>query len=368
MHTFETICRISGMQYRYLHDNLPSLASVSQYVERTNYYSGKGVTQIELKTYEFPDGGIMRHEYYLVLRCNPSIIMGDSKTLLVDLDKYSASEILKRLQQRLYEINAFRYIKLDKLPIAMFLARTVHIAVDIQHDFPQLVVWLCNMSFPYSYHRMERTKINKPAERLYLESCCFGNKSRRVNVYHKMIAVVNTGREIDTDEFDTVSRTVRLEIQLEKSGICNMKLPSKRSLEPFLDKGFCRPYVEKEMKAIFGTGKYVSRSRAKEIINSSAFKPYDKAVMLSILDMIPRFKGLYELEKAIADESAHTPTQYGNIRVFKERWLKKFKQLGIQPVIIPDVFGIDEIPSIYDLTANNDTCGGTDDTTINNRR
>lgn len=355
MHTFETICRIDGMQYRYryLHHNLPSLAGVSQYVERSNYYSAKGITQIELKIYEYPDSGIMRHRYYLVLRCNPSVIMGDSKTLLVDLEKYSASEILKQLQKRLYEINQLRYIRLDKLPLAMFLARTVHIAVDIQHDFPQLIVWLCNMSFPYSYHRMERTKINKPAEVLYIESCCFGNRSRKVNIYHKMIAMVNTGRKIETEEFETVNRIVRLEIQLEKSGICNMKLSSKRSLEPFLDRDFCHSYLTKEMKAIFGIGKYVSRSRAEEIINGSTFKPYDRAVMLSIMDTVHRFKGLYELEKAVADESIHTPPQYGSIRTFKERWLGKFKQLGIQPVAIPDVLGIEEIPSIYELLINN---------------
>lgn len=352
MHTFETICRIDGMQYRYLHDNLPSLARVSQYVERSNYYSAKGVTQIELKTYEYPDSGILRHRYYLVLRCNPSVIMGDSKTLLVDLEKYSASEILKRLQKRLYEINQFRYIRLDKLPVAVFLARTVHIAVDIQHDFPQLIVWLCNMSFPYAYHRMERTKINKPAEVLYIESCCFGNKSRKVNIYHKMIAMVNTGREIDTDEFETVSHTVRLEIQLEKSGVCNMKLSTGRSLEPFLDKDFCRSYIEEEIKAIFGTEKYVSRSRAEELINNSTFKPFHKQVMLSIIKLVNQFKGLYELEKAIADDNVHTPSQYGSLRSFKERWLKKFKQLGIQPVTIPDILGIEEMPSIYDLLMN----------------
>ena len=66
MHTFETICRIDGMQYRYLRDNLPRLTRVGKYTERSNYYSAKGITQIELKTYEYPDSGIMRHEYYLV--------------------------------------------------------------------------------------------------------------------------------------------------------------------------------------------------------------------------------------------------------------------------------------------------------------
>lgn len=352
MHTFETICRIDSMRYRYLHDNLPSLARVGRYVERTNYYSAKGITQIELKVYEYPDSGIMRHEYYLVLRCNPSVVMGDSKILLVDLEKYSPAEILERLQRRLYEINQFRYIRLDKLPLAMFLARTVHIAVDVKHDFPQLIVWLCNMSFPYSYHRMERTKINKPVETLYLESCCFGNKSRRANIYHKMIAMVNTGRKIEPNEFDTVSHTVRLEIQLEKQGIYNLRLPSKRSLEPFLDKDFCHAYIGKEMKAIFGTERFVSRNRATQLISNSAFKPFDKAVMLSIMDMIYHYKGLYELEKAIDDENIHSPPQYGSLRAFKERWLKKFKTLGISPVTIPDSVGIDEVPSIFELVNN----------------
>ena len=71
--------------------------------------------------------------------------------------------------------------------------------------------------------------------------------------------------------------------------------------------------------------------------------------MLSIIDMIHKLKGLYELEKAIADPKVYTPLQYGNIRTFKERWLKKFKQLGIQPIVIPDNIGIDEVPSIYEL-------------------
>jgi hypothetical protein len=55
------------------------------------------------------------------------------------------------------------------------------------------------------------------------------------------------------------------------------------------------------------------------------------------------------LEKAIADPKVYTPTQYGSIRSFKERWLKKFKQLGIQPVVIPDSMGIDEVASIYEI-------------------
>lgn len=349
MHTFETSCRISSSAYQYLHDNLPSLTKASKRVERTNYYSAKGIMQIELRTFEYPKYGVMLHKYYLVIRCNPSIIMGDSKIFLVELEKYTSDEILERLMKRIYEINEFRYIRLDKQPVALFLTNRADIAEDIIVDFPQLTVWLCNMSFPYGYCNMKRKIINKKTEQLYIESCCFSNGSRAINIYHKWIALVNLGKEMPIEEQERIQHTVRLEVQLEKRGIYNMKLPTKRSIQPFLEKDFCHNYLEKEIRSIFGVQKYVSRSKAVEIIKNSKYKPYDKAVMLSIIDMIHQFKGLYELEKAIADVKIHTPQQYGNLRSFKERWLKKFKKLGIQPVVIPDSLGIDEVPSIYEL-------------------
>lgn len=349
MHTFELSCNISPVSYQYLHDNLSLLKKVSDYVERTNYYSAKGIMQIELRTYEYTKHGVMMKRYYLVFRCNPSIVVGDSKILLVDLEKYSPAEILDRLMKQIYEINEFRYIRLDKQPLALFLTNRADVAEDIQVDFPQLVVWLCNMSFPYGYRRMKRKVIHKETDQLYIESCCFYNHSRAFNLYHKWIALVNTGKVIPTEEQEQIQHTVRFEAQIEKQGIYNMKLPTKRSIEPFLKKDFCHEYLKKEVRAIFGIERYVSKSRAVEMINNSNYKPYDKAVMLSIIDMVQQFKGLYELEKAIADPKIHTPQQYGSIRIFKEKWLKKFKALGIQPVIIPDSMGIDEVPSVYHL-------------------
>jgi len=351
MHTFELSCNISKGSYSYLHDNLPSLTKVSNYVERTNYYAQKGIMQIELRTYEYIQG-VMRIQYYLVLRCNPSIIMGNSKVLLVDLDKYSPAEILERLKKRIYEINEFRYIKLDKQPLALFKANRSDVAKDILVDFPQLVVWLCNMSFPYGYRNMKRKVIHKETDILYIESCCFYNGSRAISIYYKWIALINAGKEIPTEEQEQIQKTVRLEVQINKNGINNMKLETKRSIEPFLENDFCHEYLEKEIRSIFGIAKYVSRSKAIEIINNSQYKPDEKAVMLSIVNLIKHFNGLYELEKAIEDEKINTPAQYGNIRSFKDRWLKKFKQLGIQPVVIPDTFGVDEIPSIYKLLKN----------------
>lgn len=352
MHTFELSCRIFSSTYNYLHQNLPSLSRVSRYVERTNYYSAKGITQIELRTFEYIKFGIPMKAYYLVLRCNPSIIMGDNSVFLLDMEKYTSSEILERLQKRLYEINEFRYVRIDKFSMSLFLTNRADIAQDIAVDEPQILVWLCNMSFPYKYRNMKRKPIQKDTEILYFESCCFCNGSREINIYSKWAAMNNTGKQILPEEEERIKHLVRIEMQIKKRGVYNMKLPTKRSIKPFLEQDFCSERIEKEVRSIFGIQRYVSRSEAVKIIENSRYKPYDKAVMLSIIDMIQQFRGLYELEKAIDNEKIHTPPQYGNLRSFRERWLKKFRCLGIQPVVIPDNFGIAEMPRIYDCLKN----------------
>lgn len=306
--------------------------------------------QIELRTYQYAKYGVMMEQHYLVLRCNPTILVGEkTKVFLVDLEKYPSDEILQKLQKRLYEVNEFRYVRLDRLPVSIFLADRVDIAKDVLLDFPQLVVWLANMSFPYGYRNMKRKMIHKKIDELYIESCTFYNHSRSINIYHKWIEMINNHKTILPEEEQRIQSTVRFEIQIEKKGIYNLKLPTKRSIAAFLEQDFRDTYLEKEIKAIFGTERYVSRSRAAEIISNSHFKPYDKQVMSSIIDTIYRFRGLYGLERAIADEDIHSPPQYGNLRSFKQRWLGRFKQLGIQPVVLPDSLGMDEMPSIYEL-------------------
>ena len=161
--------------------------------------------------------------------------------------------------------------------------------------------------------------------------------------------MVNLGQGIRPEEQERIERLVRFEIQVEKRAVYNMKLSTPRSLKPFLEYQFCSDYVLKEAYSIFGTAPYVSRKKALEAIQHSPYKPFDRAVMESIIDTIPRYGGLYELEKAIDDESIITPLQYGNLRTFKTKWLGKFKAIGIQPVAIPDNFGVEKILSIYEL-------------------
>lgn len=349
MHTFEISCRIFNVTYHYLHDNLPSLVRVSQYIERTNFYAGKGLLQIELREFPYVKYGISMSAYYLLIRCNLSAIMGESKLLLLNMEEYSADQILEQLQHRLYEVDAFRYVRLDKLPVTIFRANRVDLAIDVAVNRPDAIAWLANMSFPYRHRNMTRKPMPKSRDISDFESCYFGSKSRTINAYVKWAEIVNNGRVVPPEEEIILKSTFRVEVQISKKGIYNLRLPTGREIRPFLDENFCHEYIEKETKSIFGTAPYVSRKKALEAIQHSPYKPFDRAVMESIIDTIPRYGGLYELEKAVDDESINTPSQYGNLRTFKTKWLGKFKAIGIQPVAIPDNFGVEKILSIYEL-------------------
>lgn len=354
MHTFEISCHILNGTCDYLRDNLPSLVRVSQYVERTNFYAGKGLLQIELREFPYVKYGVSMSTHYLVIRCNLSAIMGESKLLLLNMEEYSAEQILERLQHRLYEVDAFRYVRLDKMPVTIFRANRVDLAIDLTVKRPDAIAWLANMSFPYHHRNMARKPIPKSRDISDFESCYFGSKSRTINAYVKWAEIVNNGRVVPPEEEVILKNIFRIEVQISKKGIYNLRLPTGREIRPFLDESFCREYLLKEIKALFGITPYLSKSKVIEAIEASQNSVYNKAVMVSIVNMIERYGGLYEVEKAIEEE--HAPTQYGNsLRAFRQRWLKRFQQLGIQPVAIPDSFGIDEVPSIYELLKGVDT-------------
>lgn len=330
------------------------MKQVSKRVYRTNYYNRKGLLQIELRTHQFIHSKKKTDtaKHYLVLRCNAGMIMGDNKHLALDLEKYTKEQILEKLQRRIYEVNEFRILQLHKYPIQTWKANRVDIAKDIFDTNPMLAVFLCNQSFPYNYQKMKRITVNK-GNRILLESCYFGNMSRTVNIYYKLAAVNDRQIVVDDESLELLDGLLRVEIQIKKKGIYNMTrgTPNARSIEPFLADGFCQDYLKKEMLSIFGAEKYVSTAAAKKLIMSSQHSPYEKNVLLSIIKLVHVYGGLYELEKAISDSNVYTPAHFGNLKTFRDRWLKKIRKLGFNPATIPAPFGVMEFPSIYELLA-----------------
>ena len=61
----------------------------------------KRITQIEIRIYQYTSKttGDTIEQYYLLLRCNAGMIMGESPVLALDMNKYTKDEIIERLQK-----------------------------------------------------------------------------------------------------------------------------------------------------------------------------------------------------------------------------------------------------------------------------
>lgn len=350
MHTFELICNISVAMF---HDllKLPSLIKISNRVYRTNFYAKKGIVQIEIRLLEYKSYNKVFEKYYLVIRCNAGVIMKKNNISTLDLSEFSEEEIIVQIKKRISEIKAFREIDLDKASINIWRANRVDIAKDYIVNHPSIIVWLCNMSFPYNYWNMKRKNIKKPRDILYFESCCFCSKSREFNIYFKMSDVINNNTKLSEDEMKFIERVLRVEIQILKQGIKSKarKMETKRSIKPYFNYEFCSDYLQKEIFAVFKDQKHVSYSKAMEIIDKSTYRESEKMVIKSIINLIQKLHGLYPLEEAIKNELKVVPKQYGSLRTFRQKWLNKIRMLGISPITIPDEFGIAEIPSLYNI-------------------
>jgi len=353
MHTFEVKIPISESVCQKLL-KIPHMERASERVFRSNCYTKKGIKQIELREYCFSMDGLNKVKiHYLVFRCNANQLLGNDPLFVLDTETYSGEDLLSALQKRIYEIPEFQELKkADWLSINVNYATTdrADVSKDIFTDTPSLYVYLCNMGFPYHYYNMERVKIQKLKETLYYESCYFSSKSRTVNIYLKKASVENKGEAISEGLEGILARMLRLEIQIKRQGIKNMarKLEHGRQLRSFSDLGFLDGYLKKIIGGLFGKEKHVSHQQAKERIAASGYKGWEKTTLLSILEMVNQIS-LFELEKAIREKEPYVPKEYGVIRYFKSKWLKMFQSLGMNPVTIPDSYGIEELPSLYGL-------------------
>mgnify|MGYP007025228248 CR=1 FL=1 len=61
---------------------------------------------------------------------------------------------------------------------------------------------------------------------------------------------MNNGRVVPPEEEVILKNIFRIEVQISKKGIYNLRLPTGREIRPFLDESFCREYLLKEIKEI----------------------------------------------------------------------------------------------------------------------
>ncbi len=292
-------------------------------------------------------------KYYIILWLNINVIMGGSGIFALNLKCYTTDQIVYAIQKRLHEIDCFRLSYLGTVDIREWKVRRVDLAKDIYVDKPEVYALLTNLGVPYGCRRLKRANINKPSDTLYYESCCFSNKSRRINIYNKMAAMVNRG-QIAYKVIPDLEHLFRIEYQILKRGVKynSKKWNDNRSIRSYLDNETVINYLISELKLTFGTERYVTYSLAVQLINQSKETDAEKRKMIRTIELIHQMDGLYNLEKALANPTSALTKELGNLETFKKKRLTKIRNLGINPVVIPDEYGYKELPGLHELIEN----------------
>lgn len=331
--------------------NMPGM-KLSDGTYKTNYCSRKGVTHIELHTYNYEDKhGDIKEIHFLILGFNANVVMGNSRVQALDLEKYTPAQIAAQVQKRIFEINELRVHGIHKIDVGRWHLDRVDLTYDIKFPAPCLMIRMLNFSFPYIF----KMKPFVGTGLQQVESCYFYNDSRTFNIYDKTSELNNHLIPINNGELQIVTNTIRIEIQLEAKAISNhmrnSQSQNKRNLLDFLDASFSYGYLAEQIKAVFGIEKYICRTEALQRINQGSFRRQTKAILSEIINAVYTYGGLYHLEKAIVNKDKSIPPYFGDLQNFR-KLLKKIRSLGFHPATIPDSFvnsRYSELPSLYEL-------------------
>lgn len=362
MHTFCLSCCIDSSIFRFLLQQLNEISKQKDGGYATTSYSALGFTEIRIWEYSYRDKqtGQRFKKYYLMLRCNLGTIMEQSGIFALDLNAFSVDEITAAIQEKIKAVLPLRLANLHQMDISFWKTERADLAADIHVPTPLLMVAMLNWSFPYGYCNME-PYISKKGAAQKLESCYFFNNSRTLNIYNKLEQLNANRAYLDDSEIEAVSDVLRLEIQIKKKAAINVfrnKKTGKRDIRNFLDPGFAYGYIEREVLNIFGAEPYINRPAALARIRQSRFKPPEQAAMAETIQAIHDYKGMYNLEKAIADGQA--PPEFGSLKDFR-KMLKKIRSLGFHPATLPDCLAgtkYAELPSLYELLQQSKKKGG----------
>lgn len=146
MHSFEVKIPIPESVYKELL-GIPRMEQVSNRVYRSNYYSKKGIKQIELRQYvyyrEYSEQGKRFKQvfitYYLIFRCNANQLVGGDPLFVIDTKKYMKQDLLSALQKRISEIKEFQNIKWFHINVNYMTTDRVDASKDIFVDTPQSI-------------------------------------------------------------------------------------------------------------------------------------------------------------------------------------------------------------------------------------
>ncbi|CAG7644906.1 hypothetical protein PAESOLCIP111_04842 [Paenibacillus solanacearum] len=158
-----------------------------------------------------------------------------------------------------------------------------------------------------------------------------------VNCYDKGIQMQEN--ELPCNDY-RASNTIRFEVQCHYNKVYQTIRANglnRVGFTQFLNQGIACSILRSFFKKTIGIGDYYTLPRARQIIQNKKIGADKKAALLRTLEMVNAKRGIWKTKDAVMDKGEFA------------KCVKQLHELGINPVTIPIKWGVDYLPSLFEL-------------------
>lgn len=331
IHTFElklrTFYPTITLLEEVFEDEYMNALSLGQNLHITNPLNRPGIRKLNVST---TGTGI----YYISFEVEPeSLIRGKLSVDLFNCNKASVNMLENAINDTILNFDE----QLPTLCQGWYLSR-VDYARQIETPLTSLYVDLAKKAkIPYHY----TDKVKKSGS-MYLQS-----KSSRFNFYDKYDYIRKKG--VSESLKEKYRDIYRVEFQYRTSRRINDLRKKYRapSLFDLFDPDISIDIISNSYKKSIGTEDYYLLNEAKQIINKGPIQNKTKSNLISLLELIKDKKSYNESIHAISNNECTVPPAYqNNLNKFK-RHVRKVKELGINPILLPSEYDFGSLSNPY---------------------
>lgn len=290
----------------------------------THALKDKGFTEIVLSKYKINNK--YKHDYMqLTIQLNPTKLLNrDIVELTKEEDLHEVSEKFNKIKEQIH---------LDLKPLFSWTLNRIDYCINIKTPYVKEYIKLfqrCSLPYRFNIPYDKKAKVRKHKE----GSFYIFNNSTIINFYDKELERFNNTGKI----LESAKDILRLEIQCKKGKTDYIKYKYNfdiKYLGYFTSEELSLNIISSYFDKIIGKGNYYKLDKARDIINSSKHTKSTKDKLINVLELINKHKSI---DKA-RENSNYSKDSFN-------RYIKKIRELNINPITIPRRWEIDILKDI----------------------
>lgn len=261
---------------------------------------------------------------FITIVLNPNKLVTGNRFNIIGIEEY------EKLNEKFDEFIKDIHINLPSL--AHWSMKRVDYTIDIETPYVKEYIKLFQRGDKPSNFNELYCPISKTSKQIDGSLYLF-NKSVTINFYDKENEVLS--KKIDANPCKNI---LRLEVQCKKSKTNYISIKNEfgnRFAKNFFDEQLSLNHIRYYYDKIIGSGDYYTLGEAIRIVEESKYTRKTKDKLIEVLKAVSKHRSIWKAR----ENSTYNPNCFN-------RYLKQIRGLGVNPVTIPERWGIDKLENL----------------------